>query len=79
VIASEIYRNVPWPLRPIMTLFMKSPEQGARTSIYCATSPEVADDSGRYYTDCAVKEPSAIATPELAAELWRRTEAWVAA
>ncbi len=79
VIASEIYRNVPWPLRPVMTRFMKSPEQGARTSIYCATSPEVADESGCYYTDCAVKEPGAVATPELAAELWRRSEEWVAA
>jgi retinol dehydrogenase 12 len=78
VIASEIYRNVPWPLRPLMTLFMKSPEKGARTSVYCASSPEAAEDTGRYYTDCAVKEPSEVATPELAAELWRRSEEWVA-
>ena len=49
-----------------------------RTSVYCANSPDVADDTGRYYTDCAVKEPNAAATPELAAELWRRSEEWVA-
>jgi NAD(P)-dependent dehydrogenase (short-subunit alcohol dehydrogenase family) len=79
VIASDIWRNVPWPVRPVMTSFMKSPEKGARTSVYCASSPEVADDTGRYYTDCAVKEPNAAATPELAAELWRRSEDWVAA
>ena len=79
VIASDIWRNVPWPLRPVMTRFMKSPEQGARTSVYCATSPEIADDTGRYYTDCAVKEPNAAVTPELAAELWSRSEEWVAA
>ena len=79
VIASEIWRNVPWPLRPVMTRFMKSPEEGARTSVYCASSPEIADETGCYYTDCAVKEPNPAATPELAAELWSRSEEWVAA
>ena len=54
------------------------PQYGARTSVYCATSPEVAGDTGGYYSDCAVKEPSATATPELAAELWSRSEEWVA-
>ena len=58
---------------------MKSPEQGARTSVCCASSPEVADDSGRYYTDCAVKQPNTAATSELAAELWSRSEQWLAA
>ena len=79
VIASEIWRNVPSPLRFVMTRFMKSPEQGARTSVYCASGQEVASETGRYYTDCAVKEPSKAATPELGAELWRRSEEWVAA
>jgi retinol dehydrogenase 12 len=79
VVASEIWRNVPWPLRFAMTRFMKSPEDGARTSVYCASSPEVAQDTGRYYSDCAEKEPNVAATPELAAELWRRSEEWTAA
>jgi NAD(P)-dependent dehydrogenase (short-subunit alcohol dehydrogenase family) len=78
VVASEIWRSVPRPLRFAMTRFMKSPEEGARTSVYCASSPEVADDTGRYYSDGAAKEPNAAATPELAAELWRRSEEWVA-
>ena len=79
VIASEIWRNVPWPLRPVMTRFMKSPEDGARASVHCASSPEVADETGRYYSDCAVKEPNAAVTPELAKELWSRSEEWAAA
>jgi retinol dehydrogenase 12 len=79
VITSEIWRNVPRPMHFVMTRFMKSPEDGARTSVYCATLPDVADDTGRYYTDCAVKEPSAAATPDLAAELWSRSEEWTAA
>jgi hypothetical protein len=61
-----------------MKRFMKSPEEGAETSLYCATSPELDGVSGRFYADCAEKEPSAVATPELAAELWRRSEEWTA-
>jgi NAD(P)-dependent dehydrogenase (short-subunit alcohol dehydrogenase family) len=75
-IASDIWRRVPWPIRPLMKRRMDSPERGARTSLYCATSPEVADQSGRYYDDCRPKEPGAAATAALAAELWRRSSEW---
>ena len=78
VIASEIWRRVPWPVRPVMKRFMKSPEEGAETTIYCATAPELAGVSGRFYAECREKDPSPAATPELGAELWRRSEAWVA-
>lgn len=37
---------------PLMKLFMKTPEQGAETSIYLATSPEVAGKSGLYFAHC---------------------------
>lgn len=77
VIASDVYRQVPWPLRKVMTVFMKSTADGAKTSLYCATSPDVAGDSGRYYDEAKEKQPSRVATPELAAELWERSEAWV--
>ncbi|HTP21744.1 MAG TPA: SDR family oxidoreductase [Solirubrobacteraceae bacterium] len=78
VIASDIWRRVPWPARTVMKRRMGSPEHGARTSVYCATAPELADQTGRYYDDCAPKEPSAAATTSLAAELWRRSAGWVA-
>jgi dehydrogenase/reductase SDR family protein 13 len=76
VIASDIWRRVPWPVRSIMKSRMDSPEHGARTSVYCATSAEVAGESGRYYDDCRAKEPGAAATEELAGELWRRSTDW---
>jgi len=75
-IASDVWRRVPWPIRPVMKLFMKSTDQGAETTLYCVTSDDVAQESGRYYDDSKRKEPSEHATPELAAELWRRSEAW---
>jgi retinol dehydrogenase-12 len=76
-IASDVWREVPWPIRPLMKLRMRSPTQGAQTSVYCATAPEVAGDTGLYYDDCRRKEPSRHATSERAAELWERSEAWV--
>ena len=38
--------------------FMLTPEQGARTSIYLASSPEVATVSGTYFVDCRPKKSS---------------------
>ena len=75
-IASQIWRRVPWPIRPVMTAFMKSNEQGARTSVWCATAPELAGQTGRYYDGSEEKEPSAVGTPELGRELWERSAAW---
>lgn len=79
VIASDIWRRVPWPVRPLMKARMRSPEQGAQTSLYCAASPEVASDTGLYYDECRVRTPGGAATSELGEELWRRTEHWLAA
>ena len=78
VVASDIWRRVPWPVRPLVTLRMLTVDQGAQTSLYCATSPELAEVSGRYYEKCAEREPSTVATAELAGELWQRSEEWTA-
>jgi NAD(P)-dependent dehydrogenase (short-subunit alcohol dehydrogenase family) len=60
---------------------MKTPEQGAATSVFLATSPEVAGVGGRYFEDCAEAEvveelrglsgvlPHAL-DPEAARRLW---------
>jgi hypothetical protein len=59
-----------------MKMRMLSTEQGAATSLYCATAPELAGVTGRFYDNSRERQPSAAATPELAGELWRRSEAW---
>jgi NAD(P)-dependent dehydrogenase (short-subunit alcohol dehydrogenase family) len=76
-IASDVWRQVPWPIRPLMTRRMASPAEGAQTSLYCATSGEVEHETGAYYDDCHRIEPSDVATPELAGELWNRSIAWL--
>jgi retinol dehydrogenase-12 len=81
VVASDIWRRVPWPVRPLVTRRMLSVTKGAQTSLYCATSnaPEVAQASGQFYDRCAPRAASAVATPELARVLWERSQAWIAA
>ena len=77
VIASDIWRRVPWPIRPIMTARMASTTDGARTSLWCATSADLDGMSGGYYADCATKDPSDVATANLGAWLWERSEEWI--
>ena len=78
VVASEIWRRVPWPARSIIKLFMISSEEGAKTTLHCATSSEAATESGLYYDRSRPKRPSVPARDvELARELWQRSEAWV--
>lgn len=78
VIASEVWREVPWPVRPLMMWRMKTPEQGAVASLRCAASPEVADDDGLYYGEDGLARPcSKLARdPKLARELWDRSVEW---
>jgi hypothetical protein len=78
VVASDIWRRVPWPVRPLIKRRMLSVTEGAATSLYCATSPDVAEVSGRFYDACAERAPSPVAAPELAAELWQRSKGWAA-
>ena len=58
-----------------ISLLMKSPDTGAETSIYLATSPDVAEVSGRYFANSREKAPAAHATdPAVARRLWQISE-----
>lgn len=78
VVKSEVWRQLPQPFRYFFTRSLLSNEEGAETTLYCATSPSVANDSGLYYDECREKTPSGPAQDaRLSAELWRRSEAFV--
>ena len=79
VIASDIWRRIPGPLRVVAKAFMGSTDDGAKTSLYCSTSPEVAEQTGLYYDSCQVRRPGRAAQDtQLAAELWTRSVDWTA-
>lgn len=79
VVATDVWRSVPWPFDKIIKRFMISSEQGAATSLYCATSDEVSEQSGLYYDECKPKTPSSLALDSaLAQKLWTESERWIA-
>jgi len=79
VVKSDVWRQIPQPFRALVTWRMISNDEGAKTTLYCATSPEVADHNGRYYDECREKQPSQAAqNGALAKELWEKSEAFVA-
>lgn len=60
-------------------LLMKSPEQGAQTSVYAASSPELVGRTGEYLAKSRVAKPSARAQYDVAAaRLWSVSEDLVA-
>lgn len=76
-VATDVWREVPWGLRHFMKLFMLTNEQGARTTLYCATDDAVGDTTGRYYEKCAERKASKLALDQaLATELWERSASW---
>lgn len=84
VVRTGIFREAPAPLRGILStigrLFLLSPEQGARTSLFLASAPEAAERSGEYYIRCKPARPSDAALDDVAAErLWEASEKLVGA
>jgi retinol dehydrogenase 12 len=78
VVATDVWRRVPGPFRWVIKKFMITPEEGAQASLRCATAPELANETGRYY-DVGGKEtrPSKLADQaELAAQLWSKSAEW---
>jgi len=78
VVATDVWRRVPAPVRWVIKRFMITPEDGAQASLRCATAPELAGQTGRYY-DVGGKEttPNRVADDvELAKTLWTRSAEW---
>jgi NAD(P)-dependent dehydrogenase (short-subunit alcohol dehydrogenase family) len=50
-IASDLFRDMNFLMRGLISLVAKSPRQGAATTVYLATSEEVAQVSGEYFKD----------------------------
>lgn len=60
---------------PLMRPFMKSPQQGAATSIYVASSPDLSGVTGQYFARCTAKRSSKRShDPVMAQRLWDLSE-----
>ncbi len=76
-VATNIWQRMPWPLRPLFKLTMLTSAQGAHSTIHAAAD---LDATGIYIDAKAIpRTPNPLALDEaLAAELWRRSEAYIA-
>jgi NAD(P)-dependent dehydrogenase (short-subunit alcohol dehydrogenase family) len=64
-----------WIVRTAASLIALTPDQGARTSIYLASSPEVAGIAGRYFVKEKPVQPARQALDQAVAKrLWEVTE-----
>jgi hypothetical protein len=77
-VRTSIGRDLPVIPRSIfrfISLFIRSPQKGAQTIVYLASSPQVQGASGGYYFDCRLTPPTPAAQDDAAAEqLWQVSE-----
>ena len=82
VIGTPLWRNMGAAgtlFKVLGSPFMKSTKQGAATTIYAATAPELAGQSGAYLSDCHIARPLRDAEdPLIAKKLWDATEKLIA-
>ena len=68
-------RVLQWVVNRVAGKFLMSPEEGAWTSVYLATSDEVSKATGEYYFKDMQKKPSPLCLDEnLAEALWKLSE-----
>jgi len=78
VVATDVWRQVPGPLRWLIKLFMITPEKGAVATLRCATEPAFGEQTGLYYdVGGKEREPSKLAKDAaLAQTLWDKSAEW---
>lgn len=61
---------------PVEAFFLLTPEEGAQTTVHCASHPEAT--GGHYYRNCAVARPSPDSADSTVSErLWSEVADWV--
>merc|ERR1719367_259462 len=85
VIGTDIVRNMQENMKVLNTLYswfgwlyrfvVKTPYNGAQTTIYCALEKRLEEKSGMYFSDCNEKEPNPVSKKvEEQEKLWRLSE-----
>lgn len=73
-VKTQLFRHFRGPMKWLIFLsnqLKSSPQKGARTSLYLASSPEVEGVTGKYFIKCREQPVSKqAADPELATRLW---------
>mmetsp|Transcript_16449 Transcript_16449/g.20098 ORF Transcript_16449/g.20098 Transcript_16449/m.20098 type:complete len:441 (-) Transcript_16449:569-1891(-) len=85
LVRTDVVRNMPWYLRYpnmifsfVLVILQKTPEAGAYTNVYCATSDDAQQYNGEYLSNSQVFKTNEFANDvEAGKELWRLSEQMV--
>ncbi|MEK6301882.1 MAG: SDR family oxidoreductase [Acidobacteriota bacterium] len=74
-IATGLFRNLPKPIEALIKLVTFSPDKGAETSVYLASSPAVEGVTGQYFAKKRERQTSSASrNEESARRLWEVSE-----
>jgi NAD(P)-dependent dehydrogenase (short-subunit alcohol dehydrogenase family) len=78
-VATDMLKKIPWLLYTLISPFLLTPEQGAATQVFLASSPTVEGVSGGYYVKCkAARSSPRSYDVDAQKRLWDASEAMVA-
>ena len=75
VIGTDVFREYPKWFSNLMNLIISKPAEGAKPSIYLATSDELRGVTGKYFNKLKQKETTKISNDmQLSSQIWNKTE-----
>ncbi len=75
VVNTQLFNKLPGFIQKVSSFFMITPEKGAQTSIYLATSPEVENITGEYFDKKKIAKTTAHARDmQVADTLWEASK-----
>ena len=75
VVGTNVFREYPKWFAKFINLLISKPEEGAKPSIYLASSEEINGVTGKYFYKTKLKETEKVANDmELAKKIWKETE-----
>lgn len=75
IVGTDVFREYPKWFGKILNLFISKPEDGARPSIFLATSKDVENITGQYFNKTKqVKTIDMVNNDKLSKQIWNKTE-----
>jgi NAD(P)-dependent dehydrogenase (short-subunit alcohol dehydrogenase family) len=78
VVRTQLAEEASWAMKLFYLIgkpFMRSPQSGAQTTIFVATSDELQSQNGKYFKNKKVVKPSSIAfDDDITTDLWQKSE-----
>jgi retinol dehydrogenase-12/retinol dehydrogenase-13 len=75
VVGTDVFREYPVWFAKVMNRIIPGPEEGAKPSVFLASSEEVSETTGKYFYKTTIKETKKVANDaDLSKKIWKKTE-----